>query len=122
MKLGSYAGTVLWSCVEVNVAVMSACLPTLGPVLQGTFRLSFIVRMLGSQETKVVRDDRAVYTFNRSPRSELGEEFQRLPEYHTDGLSGPDVHCTYNSPIRFEQMALGERTRKGVSAKTCYAT
>lgn len=30
---GGFVGVSLWSCVEMNVAVMSACLPTVRPLL-----------------------------------------------------------------------------------------
>lgn len=35
-NIGSYTGTAIWSTVEVNVAVMSACLPTIRPLLRRT--------------------------------------------------------------------------------------
>ena len=32
--IGSYSGVAVWSVLEVNVAVISACLPTMRPLLE----------------------------------------------------------------------------------------
>jgi len=89
---GSYYGINLWSCVEVNAAVISACLPTLRPLARRLFPAAFVTRILGSQKRKGLKADEtnSCHTFRKSPSIEHGEEFQRLPD-----------HTSEATPIRY---------------------
>ena len=76
----------------------------MGPVLQGILQTSFLVKMIGTRKTVGLRDDRVSYTFNRSARNQLDEEFTRLPEHTIDRLSGSVVQRTYDPRVMLERM------------------
>jgi len=75
----TYVGVGLWTAVEIDVAVTSACLPTLRPVLSHLVPVFFDVFKS--------RIGRSKGTHDSSNNTHLrGEEFQRLPEYQMQSM------------------------------------
>ncbi|MCJ1261267.1 hypothetical protein MMC22_001131 [Lobaria immixta] len=82
----SYYGVAVWSVVEVNVAVISACLPTLRPLFQSvgrtltSFGSSFSGNEKRSWAVGVFKNFKSSGNVSTSSLKE-GNAFQRLPEY-----------------------------------------
>ncbi|KAJ8058289.1 hypothetical protein OCU04_012483 [Sclerotinia nivalis] len=74
----SYVGLALWSAVEIDVAVISACLPTLRPVL--TYLVPSILRSkrLDTGPLKESKESGQIHM--------KGEKIYRLPEYTIESM------------------------------------
>ena len=79
---GNYYDISLWSCVEVNIAIVSACLPTMRPLAQKMFPAAFISRVFSSRRNQ----------FQKAGPTERGEEFQRLPDHNPEAAPG-ELHA-----------------------------
>ena len=81
----SYYGVVVWSCVEMDVAVVSACLPTMRPILQAVFPSELATKLYGSGGRSHDQGDsngtRDGSYYKMSARAKHNEEFQRLPDH-----------------------------------------
>lgn len=63
------------------MAIVSACLPTMRPLLQAVLSRSLFEKLLGSRKPTGFRSDKSPsYNFCKPPRNERGEEFLRLPD------------------------------------------
>ncbi|KAF4625522.1 hypothetical protein G7Y89_g12644 [Cudoniella acicularis] len=82
----TYVGVGLWTAIEINVAVISACLPTLQPVLSYIIP-SFLSKVIPSTKSKVSNAPSKDIYLNTASNRARGEEFQRLPEYAMDSIS-----------------------------------
>lgn len=95
-RIGSYYGVAVWSSVEVNIAVISACLPTIRPFLQSVGqRLTKMASSYGglekfSRTTGLSKDSKSTKQSLKSSRQGI-EEFQRLHEYDLDHVSAPEA-------------------------------
>lgn len=84
--IGSYFGVAVWSAVEVNVAVISACLPTLRPLFQSLGRTftslgsSFSGNEKRSWAVGVFKNMNSFKNSSKATPNE-GNTFQRLPEH-----------------------------------------
>jgi len=77
----TYVGVGLWTAVEIDVAVISACLPTLRPVL-GYLIPSFFREIIpGTAKDKSSNILSNNFSAHGGTNWSHGEEFQRLPEY-----------------------------------------
>ncbi|KAF7868661.1 hypothetical protein EAF04_005191 [Stromatinia cepivora] len=74
----SYVGVGLWSAVEIDVAVISACLPTLRPVL--TYLVPSILRSKrsGTRPLKGSKESGQIHV--------KGEKIYRLTEYTIESM------------------------------------
>ena len=78
----TYYSVSVWSCVEVNIAIVSACLPTMRPLVQKMYPATFISWVSSSQRKK----------FQEANRAHHGEDFQRLPD-HTLKAAPGELHA-----------------------------
>ena len=88
----------MWTCVEVNIAVVSACLPILRPLFQKIHPAAFFRRVFGSHTSKgvMVASRISSNTLDRFSRLEHGEELQRLPDHTPEAMPGwhmTETHC-----------------------------
>ena len=82
----SYHGVGLWSAVEIDVAVTSACLPTIRPLLKSIFSstLQKLQSMTG-KNAEAGTISRKYHQKASTPKNHR-DEFQRLPEYGMDRM------------------------------------
>ena len=73
---GTYYGVTVWGAVEVNTAVISACLPTICPVLQLAVPISHSL----VSSSKSSRDPALRGTSSNVLKRMEGNVFHRLPE------------------------------------------
>ncbi|KAL9625387.1 MAG: hypothetical protein Q9160_000450 [Pyrenula sp. 1 TL-2023] len=76
-------GVALWTGVEVNVAVVCACLPTIRPVLSYLFPTALKSALSSKKTTSAGSGSRPRIPIVNAlhQNRHLDEEFQRLPEY-----------------------------------------
>ena len=72
----------------MDVAVVSACLPTMRPLLQAVFPTTLMTKLYGSG-SKSKRGNAASKDpyFKMSPRRQYGEDFQRLPDHSINTMA-----------------------------------
>lgn len=92
------------------MAIVSACLPTMRPLLQAMLSTSLFVKLLGSHKPTGFRSDKIPpYKFSKPLRNERGEEFLRLPD-HT---MGEDNESRAAAPYDIELQAAPMRVQAG---------
>ena len=101
----------MWTCVEVNIAVVSACLPIFRPLVRKVYPAAFVSRILGSQTSKgaMVKSGVSSHTSGKSPRPEHGEELQRLPDHTPEAMPGwhmTEAHCAPVSKSKIDDLEL----------------
>ena len=105
--IGTCYGVNVWSCVEVNIAIVSACLPTMRPLVQKVFPASFISPVFSSQNNQDFTAD----PFKKSSRAERGEEFQRLPDNTPEAITSEfkaHTRCEPAPKTNFNELELAE--------------
>jgi len=98
--LGTFYGIVLWSCIECNVAVISACIPTLRPILQKVLPSAAFAMLLGTtNKQKNYKSDPAAW--KNASSGTHGEEFQRLHDHPFDGSRNTKspIPLSGNAPV-----------------------
>ena len=89
---GSYTGVSIWSMIELFVAVICACLPTLRPIWQYSYtKLNslFSSSIPSSWLGRGSRSSESKDTFILAPKSTTGI-FQRLPDPQVDNPPPPN--------------------------------
>ena len=72
------------------MAIVSACLPTMRPLLQAMLSTSLFVKLLGSRRPTGFRSEESPpYNFGKASRNKRGEEFLRLPDHTMSGVKEP---------------------------------
>ena len=82
------------TCVEVNIGVVSACLPIYRTLARKLYPAAFIRRSFRSRTSKGAIVNSAI--FDGSSRLEQGEELQRLPDHPPEAMPGwhvTETHC-----------------------------
>ena len=85
----TYYGVSVWSCVEVNIAIVSACLPTMRPLAQKMYPAALISWVFSSQKRKVQEANRAHHSEglpDQTPEAAPGELHALNPEAELQGL------------------------------------
>ena len=79
--LGSWYGVAVWSAIELDVAVVSACLPTMRPLVQAIGASPVLVRFFNASRKARPADGKVnAWPMERlSHRQGTDEEFHRLP-------------------------------------------
>ena len=85
-RVGSYTGVTIWSTIELFMAVICACLPTLRPV--GHYSLSKLTILISSAISSSrlgnsAREPESKDSFVLASKDTAGV-FQRLPDRHFD--------------------------------------
>lgn len=78
---GSYYTIVVWSSAECNLAVLSACVPTMRPILQKILSTSAFHTILGTATHFTTRGGKSSdpsNSYNLSKPSQVESEFERL--------------------------------------------
>lgn len=89
VRIGSTYGVAVWSVIELNVAVISACLPAMRPLLKGfehtiqSLRLSAGNRSWGVSLFKSKNSTQS--SFQRSRQGK--DEFQQMHDYPLGAIS-----------------------------------
>ena len=97
----------MWAGVEVNIAVVSACLPIFRPLVRKLYPAAFVRRVYGSQTSKGGTEDSRISSnpLDKSSRLERGEELQRLPDHTLEAMPGwhmTETHCAPVSKSKFD--------------------
>ena len=105
----------MWCCVEINIAVVSACLPILRPLVRKIYPATFVRRVFGSQTSKgaIVDSRTSSQALDRSSRLEDGEELQRLPDNPSEAM--PGWHITETHCARVPKSKVDEFELRGVT-------
>ena len=91
------------------MAIVSACLPTMRPLLQAILSTSLFVKLLGSRKPTGFRSDKSPpYSIGKASRNERGEEFLRLPDHTMGGVKEPRA-----APLDIELQATPIRVQAG---------
>ena len=86
----------LWSCVEMNVAVTSACLPTVRPLLS---KIPMCFSRNRSPTTGRILWSKNPYEGVREERGTDAEELSRLPKVDPFSVSSVNEGVSYRSDI-----------------------
>ena len=102
----------MWSSVEANIAVVSACLPLFRPLVQKISSFAFFKRILGSQTSKgaLPHSGPLAHTIGRFIRREHGEELQGLPNHPSETTSGwhiNETRCEHDPEPMVDDLELG---------------
>lgn len=121
--IGTYYGVTLWSCAEANIAIVSACLPTMRPLAQMIFPASLISRVFSSQRNQDFTAD----SFKRTSRAERGEEFQRLPDNTPEAITSESkahTRCEPSPKTDLNELELTElaEPQRGIAVQKTFST
>ena len=100
-EIGTYTGTITWTSIEPSVGVVSACLPTLRPLLRETWLRLEPFRLMSRSATGQHRQSQAI----------------RLGSYHR---SGREPKSGYHTKWLHHDLDLA--TNEGVSRSTAVTT
>ena len=113
----------------MNIAVVSACLPIFRPLVRKLYPAAFVSRILGSQTSKdaMVNVGVSSHTFGRSPRSEHGEELQRLPDHAPEAMPGwhtIEAHCAPVPKLQVDGFDFGgvAESHDGIAVHKSFST
>ena len=81
LRLGSWYGVAVWSAIELNVAVVSACLPTMRPLIQAIVASPVVSRLfyVSGKLRPANGKDNAWPMERLSQRQGTDKEYHRLP-------------------------------------------
>ena len=102
----------MWTGVEVNIAVVSACLPICRPLVQKLSPVAFVRRIFGSPISKGAIPDSGplAHTIGTFIRRDHGEELQRLPNHPQEGIPGwhtNETRCEHDPEFKIDEFELG---------------
>ncbi|MCJ1385608.1 hypothetical protein MMC17_008731 [Xylographa soralifera] len=86
----SYYGITVWSAVETNLAVISACLPTMRPLLHGLMPSSIHSKIASRRRGNMNSSGKIQGHSSRGASNPKREAFQRLPEYALSAFGGTE--------------------------------
>ena len=101
----------MWAGIEVNIAVVSACLPIFRPLVRKLYPAAFVRRVYGSQTSRGGTGDSGISSrpLDKSSRLERGEEHQRLPDHTPEAMPGwhmTETHCVPVSTSKIDGFEL----------------
>ena len=120
--IGTYYYVTVYGCVEANIAIVSACLPTMRPVAERLFPAFLISRVFSNRRSQNLKDE----PFKRSSRAERGEEFQRLPDNTPEAITSKfkaRTRCEPSSNSGSNELELAElaEPQKGIAVQKTFS-